>query len=211
LSSGEGAIAPAGLRKYVIMHQLTACRPGRASRRSSNRSMQSCIGRRLLHCGRNIRSFLASQEPGYQGPVIVCIGSVQGRFSIPYRSAYAASKHAFQAYFDCLRAELVAETPQNQSPIRVLMVTPGYIATNLSMNAVSGDGTRYGKLDETTKGGLTPENAAKEILKSVIECRKELIMSTLTGPWLVIALRPYLPWLYFSWTAKRAIKERNGK
>lgn len=40
---------------------------------------------------------------------IVCISSVQGRLAIPYRSAYAASKHAYQAFFDCARWELFAK------------------------------------------------------------------------------------------------------
>ena len=50
----------------------------------------------------------------------------------------SASKHALQAYFDCLRAELF------KTDIHVCVVSPGYIHTNLSLNAVCGDGTTYG-------------------------------------------------------------------
>uniref|UniRef100_A0A8C0VM16 Dehydrogenase/reductase SDR family member 7B n=1 Tax=Cyanistes caeruleus TaxID=156563 RepID=A0A8C0VM16_CYACU len=69
---------------------------------------------------------------------IVAISSVQGKISIPFRSAYAASKHATQAFFDCLRAEV------EQYDIEVTVVSPGYIQTNLSLNAVTADGSRYG-------------------------------------------------------------------
>ncbi|KAJ0058486.1 hypothetical protein NL108_016087, partial [Boleophthalmus pectinirostris] len=69
---------------------------------------------------------------------IVVISSVQGKIAIPYRSAYAASKHATQAYFDCLRAEI------DQYGIPVTVISPGYIRTNLSINAVTGDGTKHG-------------------------------------------------------------------
>lgn len=50
----------------------------------------------------------------------------------------AASKHATQAYFDCLRAEV------ERYGIFVTVMSPGYIRTNLSVNAVTGDGSKYG-------------------------------------------------------------------
>lgn len=50
----------------------------------------------------------------------------------------AASKHASQAYFDCLRAEVEC------FGIPVTVISPGYIQTNLSVNAVTGDGSTYG-------------------------------------------------------------------
>uniref|UniRef100_A0AAY4CA04 Dehydrogenase/reductase (SDR family) member 7C n=1 Tax=Denticeps clupeoides TaxID=299321 RepID=A0AAY4CA04_9TELE len=34
------------------------------------------------------------------------VNSIQGRLSVPFRTSYAASKHAVQAFFDCLRAEV---------------------------------------------------------------------------------------------------------
>lgn len=100
---------------------------------------------------------------------IVVISSVQGKIAIPYRSACklsfpyvisffnlcgwldmkqhsclytlrsdAASKHATQAYFDCLRAEMECYG------IPVTVISPGYIRTSLSVNAVTGDGSKYG-------------------------------------------------------------------
>jgi len=52
----------------------------------------------------------------------------------------ASSKHASQAFFDSLRAEVVDDG------INVTVVNPGYIKTNLSMNAFSPDGTKHGGL-----------------------------------------------------------------
>jgi short-subunit dehydrogenase len=57
--------------------------------------------------------------------------SVQGKFGIPYRAGYSASKHALSGYCDALRAEVAADG------VRVLSVYPGYIRTNLSMNALT--------------------------------------------------------------------------
>ena len=50
----------------------------------------------------------------------------------------SASKHAMQAFFDCLRAEV------SDRNIKVCVVSPGYIKTNLSQNAVCADGSIYG-------------------------------------------------------------------
>lgn len=54
------------------------------------------------------------------------------------RSAYAASKHALQAFCDTLRAEVAHHN------VNVTVVSPGYIRTNLSLNAVTGTGEKYG-------------------------------------------------------------------
>jgi dehydrogenase/reductase SDR family member 7B len=57
---------------------------------------------------------------------------VQGKFGLPYRTAYSASKHALTGYFDALRAEVA------QSDVRVTVAFPGYIKTNLSVSALKG-------------------------------------------------------------------------
>lgn len=70
---------------------------------------------------------------------IVVVSSVQGVMAIPSRSAYAASKHATQAFFDSLRAEVADYN------VNVTVVSPGYIKTELSLNALTGSGGKYGR------------------------------------------------------------------
>lgn len=65
---------------------------------------------------------------------IVFISSVQGLIAIPDRSAYAATKHAMQAFGDSLRAEM------KQHYIDVTVVSPGYVQTAVSLNALTGSG-----------------------------------------------------------------------
>ena len=58
-----------------------------------------------------------------------------------FRSCYAASKHALQAFMDCLRAELA------QNNIDVTVVSPGYLKTNISKNALTAQkGDVYGSM-----------------------------------------------------------------
>ena len=40
------------------------------------------------------------------------------------------------------------------------MVCPGFIRTNISMNAVVGDGSKQGTMDEKTGAGMTAEQCA---------------------------------------------------
>ena len=48
-------------------------------------------------------------------------------------------------FFDALRAEV------EHQGISVSTITPGWIRTAVSENAISGDGTNYGKMDKTHK------------------------------------------------------------
>lgn len=69
---------------------------------------------------------------------IVFVSSVQGLIAIPDRSAYAASKHAMQAFADSLRAEM------SQHNIDVTIFSPGYVKTAISVNAFTGSGDTHG-------------------------------------------------------------------
>lgn len=135
---------------------------------------------------------------------IVAISSIQGKISIPFRSAYSASKHATQAFFDCLRAEMAPHE------IDVTVISPGYIQTSLSLNAMTEDGSKYGVMDKTTAEGRTPEDIAQIVLRAVGERSKEVLIAGLV-PTLAVYLRPLAPKIFFSLMAARAKKERKLK
>ncbi|XP_025060325.1 dehydrogenase/reductase SDR family member 7B isoform X1 [Alligator sinensis] len=135
---------------------------------------------------------------------IVAISSVQGKISIPFRSAYAASKHATQAFFDCLRAEV------EQFEIDVTVVSPGYIQTNLSLNAITADGSQYGVMDKNTLEGQTASEVAQVVLYAVGQKKKEVLVAGLM-PSLAVYLRTLVPKLFFTFMASRARKERKAK
>ncbi len=99
---------------------------------------------------------------------IVVVSSIMGKFGAPLRSAYAASKHALQGYFDSLRAEV------HDYNIKVTLVCPGYIRTNVSLNALRGDGAPHGKLDPGQEKGMSAEACAAEILKAVERGKEEI-------------------------------------
>uniref|UniRef100_A0A8C6TDI7 Dehydrogenase/reductase SDR family member 7B n=1 Tax=Neogobius melanostomus TaxID=47308 RepID=A0A8C6TDI7_9GOBI len=133
---------------------------------------------------------------------IVVISSVQGKIAIPCRSAYAASKHATQAYFDCLRAEI------DQYGIPVTVISPGYIRTNLrSMQSL---GMLYvSVLDKTTAAGWDPKDVAQSVFRAVSLKSKDVVLAG-SVPTLAIYLRTLVPTLFFKIMSARARKEQRS-
>ncbi|MCB0641776.1 MAG: SDR family oxidoreductase [Phaeodactylibacter sp.] len=99
---------------------------------------------------------------------IITISSLSGKFGVPLRTAYGASKHALHGFFDGLREELY------EDQIKVLLVCPGYIRTNISVNALMADGSSQGKMDFAQDNGMSPDELAKRILKALHQNKQEL-------------------------------------
>jgi short-subunit dehydrogenase len=96
----------------------------------------------------------------------VNISSVTGKFGTPYRSAYAASKHALHGFFDAVRAEHYKDN------IRVTMICPGFIHTPITLSALTADGTPLNKMDEAQFKGKPADWCARKIA-STMERNKE--------------------------------------
>jgi short-subunit dehydrogenase len=110
-----------------------------------------------------ILPYFVEQRSGH----FVVMSSVMGKIGTPLRSAYAAAKHALHGFFDCLRAETAAMN------IKVTVLTPGYIRTNISQYAMTKDGTPLGKASVNIEKGLPVERAALKILRAVRKERYE--------------------------------------
>ncbi len=106
------------------------------------------------------------------GAHIVAISSVAGRIGPPLRTAYAAAKHGLIGYMDSLRTEVSV-----RHNIHVTNVLPGSVATNVSRNALTADGSSRGKSDANIDGGDDPADLAKDILDAVINKTPELIFA----------------------------------
>ncbi len=99
---------------------------------------------------------------------IVTVSSIAGKVGPPYRSGYAASKHALHGFFDSLRSEV------SHRGIHVLIVCPGYINTPIAFNALNGEGDKYNKRDKENAEGLDPTDLAKRILKAMAKKKNEV-------------------------------------
>lgn len=98
----------------------------------------------------------------------VTITSLVGKFGSPMRSGYSAAKHALHGFFDSLRAELTEEN------IFVTLVCPGFVQTNVSVNAITGNGTAQNTMDEATANGVTAQYCAQQIVRSIKARKREV-------------------------------------
>ncbi|CAH0996010.1 Putative oxidoreductase SadH [Emticicia aquatica] len=101
---------------------------------------------------------------------IAITSSLSGKLATPMRSGYCASKHALHGFFDALRSEVY------QDNIGVTLICPGYIRTNISLNAVSADGSKFGKMDDNQANGMLPEECAKRIVDAIAKNKQEVYM-----------------------------------
>ena len=102
------------------------------------------------------------------GGSFAIISSVMGKYSSPYRSGYAAAKHALHGFFDALRME-----HQNDN-IFVTIICPGFVNTSISKNSLTGDGTPLGKYDRANARGLSVELSAKKIISAIDKKKWEI-------------------------------------
>ena len=97
--------------------------------------------------------------------------SIVGKIGTPLRSSYAASKHALHGFFDSFRAE------NHQHNISVTLVCPGFVNTNVSKNALTGDGSPQEKMDTATENGIQPERFAKLMAKAIRKRKEEVYIA----------------------------------
>jgi len=93
----------------------------------------------------------------------VVISSLVGKFGTPYRSGYSASKHALHGFFDSLRAEMMME---NKS-VDVTIICPGFVATEISFNALGGSGSATHTHDKANAEGLSAAEFAQRAIKVI--------------------------------------------
>jgi short-subunit dehydrogenase len=102
---------------------------------------------------------------------IVGISSVAGIVGSPLRSAYSAAKHGLIGYHDSVRAETA------HHGIKVLVVAPGSVRTNVSKSALNAKGNARGFSDAAIDTGMAPEIAAGRILGALRSDTRELILA----------------------------------
>ena len=107
---------------------------------------------------------------GQGGGQLVVTTSIAGCFGFPMRCAYSSAKHALYGFFETIQAENYKDN------IRVTIVCPGRVQTNISLHALEKDGRQHGKMDAGQAGGVTPQQAADKIVRAVYRKRREVLV-----------------------------------
>lgn len=110
--------------------------------------------------------YMIRQKNGH----IIVISSIAGKFGFFLRSAYSASKHALQGFYESLALE------EEHNGIKVTLAYPGKINTNISVNAVNGSGEKHNIMDHNQKAGMSAEECSSQLLKAVQKGKREVLI-----------------------------------
>ncbi len=142
------------------------------SQRSTTESTDMSVFRSLMEVNYfgvvSLTKQLLPSMLSHSSGCIVTISSIAGKVGPPYRSGYAASKHALHGFFDSLRSEV------SHRGVHILVVCPGYINTAIAHNALAGDGQKYNKRDDENANGLDPDDLASRILHAIVKKKTEV-------------------------------------
>lgn len=103
--------------------------------------------------------------------MIISVSSVAGKLGSQLRSAYSGSKHAVVGFMESLRSELYAEN------IGVLVVCPGFVQTNVSINALDSDGQPTNTMDKGIATGMPVADCAEQIIQAIVAGKDEVIIA----------------------------------
>jgi short-subunit dehydrogenase len=101
---------------------------------------------------------------------LVAVSSIAGLVATPYRSSYAAAKHALRAFYDSMRAEI------HDSGVRVSVVYPGFVKTAITFSALVGDGSTQNKMDDAQDSAMLPAEFAKQTIKALAKSQDHIVI-----------------------------------
>lgn len=104
---------------------------------------------------------------------IIVTSSVAGKIGTKFRSGYAASKHAVQGFFNSLRQEMYEHN------VAVTLLCPGFIKTNISKNALTGDGSKFNKMGDAHSNAMTADEMVDKVLPKIKSQKEEIYVTGL--------------------------------
>ncbi len=120
------------------------------------------------------------------GGTLVGVISIGGYIGMPGRSGYAASKFAVRGFLDTVRVE------NRKTGLHVLVVAPGFTASNIRKAALLADGMPQGATPRDENHMMSAEAVAVHICKAVEKRQRQLILTFLQGK-LTVFLGKFIP------------------
>jgi len=140
--------------------------------------------------------YFKQQQSGH----IVAISSVAGLMGFPLRSGYAASKHALMGYFETLQTEKPVKG------LKITIVSPGRINTDISLAALTKDGAAHQQKDKGQLNGIPVNICAAKILTAIKKNKKHIIIAR--GEYLLWMVKFFFPNLYYKIANKKGLEQQ---
>jgi short-subunit dehydrogenase len=128
---------------------------------------------------------------------IIALSSILGDFGLPLHSTYAAAKHAVNGFFESLAEEL------SDTGIGVSVISPGFIKTNVAVNAITGSGSRYNIDSPAQQKGMPADVCATKILDVIMHRKRKKYIGRIEL--LFLPMHQYAP-KFFYWIMKKLSK-----
>lgn len=93
---------------------------------------------------------------------IVFVSSVAGLLGTQYRASYSAAKGAIHLWANSLRAEVA------DKGVDVAVIFPGFVHTNVSVAALTGDGSALGTMDDAQANAMSSHAFATKTVNALL-------------------------------------------
>lgn len=110
--------------------------------------------------------YMRAQKSGH----VVVISSIAGKFGFFLRSAYSASKHALQGFYESVLLE------EEKNNIHVTLVYPGKINTDISKSALNSEGKAHGVMDHNQETGMPVDVCVRKMLIAIGKKKKSVLI-----------------------------------
>lgn len=134
-----------------------------------------------VYCTKFAMPFLLKSRGSLVGVI-----SIGGYVGMPGRSAYTASKFAVRGFLDTVRVENL------KTGLHVLVVAPGFTASNIRRAALLADGSLQGETPRDENHMMSAETVANHVYKAVVRRKSQLILTFLEGKFTVF-LGKFIP------------------
>jgi NAD(P)-dependent dehydrogenase (short-subunit alcohol dehydrogenase family) len=148
-----------------------------------------------LHCTQAALPSLIAR-----GGQIIVLSSLSQYAPVPNRAAYNASKHALHGLFETLRGEL------SDTEVSVMLVCPGYTATDLRKHVLVGDGSTAPSPVLDIGRVASAQDVAEAIYQGALRRKRLLVLSNLD--WKARLLARCFPRLYQNLLLPRLLGSR---
>ena len=102
---------------------------------------------------------------------VIFISSVAGLLGVQYRVSFSVAKVAVLMGANSLRAEVADQG------VGVSVVFPGFVKTNVSFNALNGEGKPQGHQDEVIENGLDADDFARQTVTALLSDEEFIVVS----------------------------------
>ncbi|MEX0881890.1 MAG: SDR family oxidoreductase [Cyclobacteriaceae bacterium] len=102
---------------------------------------------------------------------IIAVSSINGFRGTPARTAYTASKFAMNGFFESLRTEVM------KLGVNILVVCPGFTASNIRNQALTADGTSQKESPRDESKMMSSEEVSLAILQALKKGKRDLVLT----------------------------------